>query len=86
MPEREDAVAVVTAIQRLAEACRCDVVAEGIETDAQRQLLHGLGCRLGQGFGLARPAPPAVTTARLLAGLSADRRFAPVAGPVARDA
>ncbi len=32
-------------------------VAEGIETDAQLALLRDLGCRLGQGYLLARPCP-----------------------------
>ena len=32
-----------------------DVVAEGIETEAQRTFLRDLGCPRAQGFGLARP-------------------------------
>jgi EAL domain-containing protein (putative c-di-GMP-specific phosphodiesterase class I) len=34
------------------------VVAEGIETDDQTAKLLALGCGFGQGFRLARPAPP----------------------------
>ena len=75
VPARADAVAVLTAIQRLAEACNCDVVAEGIETDEQRELLAGIGARLGQGFGLARPAPADDVTALLVAGLTDARRL-----------
>ena len=30
-------------------------IAEHIETDTQLRILHQLGCRYGQGFGLARP-------------------------------
>ena len=74
VPERAAAVAVFEAIRNLAEACGCDVVAEGIETAAQRDLLAQLGCQLGQGFGLARPADAATTTERLHLGLAADRR------------
>ncbi|SPU53965.1 signaling protein [Bordetella trematum] len=33
------------------------VVAEGIETEAQRDILTRLGCRYMQGFLLGRPAP-----------------------------
>lgn len=33
-------------------------VAEGIETDAQRQALHEMGCEFGQGFLFSRPASP----------------------------
>jgi EAL domain-containing protein (putative c-di-GMP-specific phosphodiesterase class I) len=31
------------------------VVAEGIETEAQRACLRALGCTLGQGYLFARP-------------------------------
>ena len=34
-----------------------DVVAEGIETSEQYQLLHQMGCRFGQGYLFARPMP-----------------------------
>ncbi len=33
------------------------VVAEGIETDAQRALLHEAGCDFGQGYFFGRPVP-----------------------------
>ena len=32
-------------------------VAEGVETRAEWELLHGLGCDLAQGFGIAVPMP-----------------------------
>jgi len=35
------------------------VIAEGIETEEQRQYLIGLGCHEGQGWLFARPMPPA---------------------------
>ena len=34
-----------------------DVVAEGIETTEQYQLLRQMGCRYGQGFLFAKPMP-----------------------------
>jgi diguanylate cyclase (GGDEF)-like protein len=34
-----------------------DLVAEGIETASQRERLHQLGCRYGQGFLFSRPVP-----------------------------
>ena len=34
---------------------RAEVVAEGIETEAQREHLRALGCTLGQGYLFARP-------------------------------
>ena len=46
---------IVRAVIDLSHALDLRVVAEGIETDAQRHLLVGLGADLGQGFHLARP-------------------------------
>jgi len=48
---------VVLAILALSRAQRMEVVAEGVETEAQRQELLALGCELGQGYLFARPAP-----------------------------
>lgn len=47
--------AVVSAALDLGRALGLAVVAEGIETREQAHQLHALGCRIGQGFGLARP-------------------------------
>jgi diguanylate cyclase (GGDEF)-like protein len=52
-----DARAVLEAIVRLAHALRMEVVAEGVETDAQRTALASLGCDLLQGYVIARPMP-----------------------------
>jgi EAL domain-containing protein (putative c-di-GMP-specific phosphodiesterase class I) len=60
VPERPEAAAVVTAILRLAEALGRTAVAEGVETEAQREFLTRSGCPLAQGFLLGVPAPPAV--------------------------
>ena len=79
VPERVAAVAVFEAIRGLAKACGCDVVAEGVETAEQLVLLERLGCQLGQGYGIARPADATVTTERLRAGLEPGRRQAPAA-------
>jgi len=49
--------AVADAILTLGRALGLEVVAEGIETDAQHQALAGLGCELGQGYLFGRPAP-----------------------------
>ena len=47
----------VRAILSMAEVLGVDVVAEGVETEADANALRGAGCRAGQGFGLCRPAP-----------------------------
>ncbi len=52
-----DAQAVLDAIVRLAHALRMQVVAEGVETQAQADALTRLGCDLLQGFLFARPMP-----------------------------
>jgi EAL domain-containing protein (putative c-di-GMP-specific phosphodiesterase class I) len=48
---------VVAAILALARALGIQVIAEGIETPAQRNALLRMGCEFGQGFLLGRPAP-----------------------------
>ncbi len=49
--------AIVSAILAMARSLDLEVVAEGIETEAQRSRLAELGCRLGQGYLFARPQP-----------------------------
>jgi EAL domain-containing protein (putative c-di-GMP-specific phosphodiesterase class I) len=52
-----DAVALARAILSLADALGLDTVAEGIEHDAQRDTLLGLGCRTGQGYSFGKAMP-----------------------------
>ena len=74
IPEDAQAAATVNAIFQLAEACGCDVVAEGVETEAQLRFLVDRGCRLLQGFHLARPLPVADITPLLHTHLLPARR------------
>ena len=53
----EDARRMVGAVVALAGAFDRQVVAEGVETDAQCTALRALGCKRAQGFGIARPMP-----------------------------
>jgi diguanylate cyclase (GGDEF)-like protein len=46
---------IIKAIINLAHSLNLDVIAEGIETDAQKQILKGLGCEYGQGYLFAYP-------------------------------
>jgi diguanylate cyclase (GGDEF)-like protein len=48
---------VVAAILALAHALNIQVIAEGIETQAQFDTLLSMGCEMGQGYLLGRPGP-----------------------------
>ncbi|MFC4066343.1 putative bifunctional diguanylate cyclase/phosphodiesterase [Actinoplanes subglobosus] len=50
--------AVATAVSQMAAALEFGSVAEGIETEEQRDLLRGLGYEYGQGYLYSRPVPP----------------------------
>lgn len=56
--------ALVEAIIVMAHKLGIQVVGEGIETPAQRDILCAAGCDFGQGFLFARPLPPALVWAR----------------------
>jgi diguanylate cyclase (GGDEF)-like protein len=58
--ETKGSVAVVRAIQALADSLDMEVIAEGIETDAQYVTLVELGCLYGQGYLFGRPQPASV--------------------------
>ena len=58
-----DARAVVDAVVRLAHALGLKVVAEGVETAEQRDILIALNCDELQGFYFARPMPAATLLA-----------------------
>jgi EAL domain-containing protein (putative c-di-GMP-specific phosphodiesterase class I) len=47
--------AIVTAVNQLARALKLDVVAEGIETADEVDVLAAAGCGFGQGYLLSRP-------------------------------
>jgi EAL domain-containing protein (putative c-di-GMP-specific phosphodiesterase class I) len=55
--ERESEL--VKAFIAMAGALRLDLVAEGVETDAQADFLLAHGCRQGQGYRFGRPMPAA---------------------------
>jgi diguanylate cyclase (GGDEF)-like protein len=52
----------------LASKLSLAVIAEGIEEPEQLDLLHDLGCTMGQGYLLARPAPAPAIVAQLASG------------------
>ncbi len=53
---REDRLLVKTVID-LGRALGIDVMAEGVETEADRQILYKLGCRTAQGFLFSKAVP-----------------------------
>jgi len=55
--ERATTEAIIAAILQLARALGVPVTAEGVERQAQLDLLRALGCRSVQGFLLGRPLP-----------------------------
>ncbi|MEV0173665.1 aminotransferase class I/II-fold pyridoxal phosphate-dependent enzyme [Streptomyces sp. NPDC050803] len=55
IPRDAQQVALVEGIVRIADTLGLQVIAEGIEDPAQRDLLAGMGCRFGQGYLFARP-------------------------------
>jgi EAL domain-containing protein (putative c-di-GMP-specific phosphodiesterase class I) len=64
LPGNEGDAAVVRLVVGLAEQLGLTVIAEGVETEAQRQMLADMHCENGQGFLFARPLPPSELEAR----------------------
>ena len=54
----EQRLALVEGIIRIATTLQLAVIAEGIETEVQRDLLVSMGCQFGQGYLLAMPVAP----------------------------
>ncbi len=52
---------IIKAIITMCEGLDLEVVAEGIETEAEAQKLRELGCGMGQGYHFGRPADAAAT-------------------------
>ena len=57
LPDDRDDVSLVKAIVAMASSLGLDVVAEGVETEAQREFLLALGCNLMQGYRFDPPMP-----------------------------
>ncbi|TPK99408.1 MULTISPECIES: EAL domain-containing protein [unclassified Mesorhizobium] len=74
LDEDQSARAIVKTLIELALALKVEVTAEGVETDAQKALLVGMGCRQLQGYLLSPPLEPGQLLA--LPGVSsADREL-----------
>ena len=55
LEEQGDNLAIVSSLLTLAHRVGLTAVAEGVETPAQSDVLHGLGCQLAQGYLWSRP-------------------------------
>lgn len=55
--EEENGLQLVKAIISIAQSLNLDVIAEGIETEQQKQHLLRNGCVIGQGFYFSKPLP-----------------------------
>jgi diguanylate cyclase (GGDEF)-like protein len=62
-----DAIAIVSAVTRMAQTLSLEVIAEGVQTVSELHALEGLGCGLVQGYVFSRPMNPA-KLARVLEG------------------
>jgi diguanylate cyclase (GGDEF)-like protein len=63
--DNDDDETIVAAIISMATSLDVEVVAEGIETPEQSELLQALGCRMAQGFFYSRPTDAETITALL---------------------
>jgi EAL domain-containing protein (putative c-di-GMP-specific phosphodiesterase class I) len=52
-----DSASIVMAITTLARGLGLKTIAEGVETEEQRNVLHLLRCDMGQGYHFSRPVP-----------------------------
>ena len=79
LPDGESDAGIVQAIIQMGKALRLEIVAEGVETDAQREFLTGCGCDLFQGFLYAPALDAAAFEARVGLRLAALGNEPPVA-------
>ena len=59
LPADQEQAAIICAIVALAHALQIEVVAEGVETEAQREFLSRCGCDYLQGYLIGRPGDAA---------------------------
>lgn len=76
IPVDRAASTLVTSIVQLSSNLGLEALAEGIETEAQRDFLIRSGCGVGQGFLLCRPLPAAQIAALHRANIVTEARAA----------
>ena len=68
LPELDTARTLVTTIMYLAKGFGLEVIAEGVETEEQREFLLESGCRFGQGYLFSPAVEPDQISADWLSG------------------
>ena len=81
-PGDDEGRALARAIVELASSLKLACIAEGIEASAQADVLHELGCGLGQGFHFARPMAPDAMAALIAEPPGLGRTFAMPSSPI----
>ena len=71
LPDDHSSAAIVRATIGLAREFDIEIIAEGVETDAQLEFLMHAGCHCIQGFYFSRPVPAAQATQLLRQGVVA---------------
>ena len=65
LPDDQDDATITKALVAMAHSMGIEVVAEGVETEAQLSFLRDIGCDEVQGYYLGRPMPPDEIAKRL---------------------
>jgi diguanylate cyclase (GGDEF)-like protein/PAS domain S-box-containing protein len=68
IPDNKDDVAITQAIIALGQNLGLEIIAEGVETEAQQNLLKIMGCQEVQGYLYGRPMPADVFEQKLING------------------
>ena len=74
VPHDPDATAIVNAIVQMSHSLHLQIVAEGVETQEQLDLLRSLDCTAAQGYLISRPLPADQTLAWMSQHLHKLRR------------
>jgi diguanylate cyclase (GGDEF)-like protein/PAS domain S-box-containing protein len=75
--ESHQRLALAEGIVRIARTLNLEVIAEGIETEVQRDLLTSMGCHYGQGYLLAMPMQPSQAYELARNGFSSSAALVP---------
>lgn len=79
--DQHDDAPIIRAIIAIASSMGSEVIAEGVETERQREVLIGLGCRRMQGFLFHRPMPAGMLEPTITLPAPGDGRSASALQP-----